>query len=224
MIRLLAFLTLAQVFSICLVGLADFLWYTSYSTGQRLYTVALVLANTGLGIQLIRRNYAILAGKPANESLANSLRIGYQLFILLALYKTYGLTMNGRYLSFPVEQFAIPAFGIIGLIVCLGLSQRKLNSSLLAFAPLSGANLRSRLDRVMAGLLSFGIVALILGETKAFMDGRDFILAHPGFSEGLPFALSYTLHNQQLLSWLACLLVLSLPFWASSEPKTYFHE
>jgi hypothetical protein len=127
--------------------------------------------------------------------------------------------MNGRYLSFPIEQFTIPAFGVIGLIACLWLREHKLNGRVLAFDSLIGWSLQSSRDRFVAFLLSFGAIALILGETKAFMDGRDFIQAHPGFSEGLPFALSYTLHNQQLLSWLTCLVTLSLPFWTNSRSK-----
>jgi len=219
LIRMLAFFTLAQVFSVCLVTLADFLWYTSYSTWQRLYTVALVIANTILGALLLERGSDILIDKPGSIKLANSLRAGYLIFILLALYKTYGLAMNGRYLSFPIEQFAIPAFGVIGLIACLWLKERKLNGRVLAFDSLIGGNLQSRRDRFLAYLLSFGAIALILGEAKAFMDGRDFIQAHPGFSEGLPFALGYTLYNQQLLGWLACLLTLSLPFWTKHRSK-----
>ncbi|MEI8571001.1 exo-beta-1,3-glucanase [Methylomonas sp. EFPC1] len=219
LIRMLAFFTLAQVFSVCLVTLADFLWYTSYSTWQRLYTVALVIANTILGALLLERGSDILIDKPGSIKLANSLRAGYLIFILLALYKTYGLAMNGRYLSFPIEQFAIPAFGVFGLIACLWLKERKFNGRVLAFDSLIGGNLQSRRDRFLAYLLSFGAIALIFGEAKAFMDGRDFIQAHPGFSEGLPFALSYTLYNQQLLGWLACLLMLSLPFWTKHRSK-----
>ncbi len=221
LIRLLAFLALAQVFSVCLVGLADFLWYTSYSTWQRLYTAVLVMANAGLGALLIRRNFNILSDKPGSVRLATALRTGYLLFIVLALFKTYGLTVNGRYLSFPIEQFTIPVFGIFGLILCEGLRTHNLHSQTFAFDQLTGGNLRSRHDRLFAYFLNFSAVALVLGETKAFMDGRDFIQAHPGFSEGIPFALRYTLYNQQLLGWLACLVVLSLPFWTNSGQKQY---
>ncbi|AMK76579.1 MULTISPECIES: exo-beta-1,3-glucanase [Methylomonas] len=219
LIRMLTFFTIAQVFSVCLVTLADFLWYTSYSTWQRLYTTALVLANTVLGALLLQRSSDILTENPGNMKLAKSLRTGYLLFILLALYKTYGLTINGRYLSFPIEQFTIPVFGVIGLITCVWLKERKLNGRTLAFDSLIGWSLQSRRDRSVAYLLAFGAVALILGETKAFLDGRDFIQAHPGLSEGLPVALTYTLYNQQLLSWLACLISLSLPFWTNSRSK-----
>lgn len=219
--RLLVFLTLAQIFSSNLVTLADFLWYTSYSPWQRLYTGIMVVANIGLAALLVRRNYELLSNQADNLNLANGLRTAYLGFILLALYKTYGLAFAGRYLSFPVEQFSIPAIGIIGLMLCQWLNQRHVNKHLLAFDQLSGGNLHSHRDRFIAYFLSIGIVALVLGETKAFMDGQDFILAHPGFSAGLPFALSYTLQNQQLLSWLSCLLVLSLPFWSNNGHKEH---
>ncbi len=219
--RLVVCLTLAQVFSACLVTLADFLWYTSYDLWQRLYTATLVLGNAALGWLLIRRNYAILTDKPACTSLAKALRSGYLLFIILALYKTYGLTVAGRYLSFPVEQFAIPAFGILGLMACQWLSRHKADSQLFSLDYLTGSNTNSPRDRLVAYFLSLSAVSLVIGEAKAFLDGRDFILAHPGFSDGLPFALSYTLYNQQLVSWLACLVVLSLPFWNNKhKPAT----
>ena len=140
-------------------------------------------------------------------------------FIVLALYKTYGLAVNGRYLSFPVEQFAIPVLGVCSLIVLSWFCQRKLSSKAIAFDYLTGWNLHSRHDRIIAYFLSFAMIVMVLGETKAFMDGNDFIQAHPGFSAGLPFALQYTFDNRQLLTWLGCLLVLSLPFWGNKANK-----
>ena len=220
LIRSIIFLFLAQVLCVCLVTLANFLWYTSYNQWQRGYTVFMVAANAWIGSLVIRRNFDILAGNPADKSLAERLRSLYLLFIVLALFKTYGLAVAGRYLSFPVEQFAIPVFGLCGLIACAWLQQRRLNGQLISLDELTGWKLHTYRDRIVAYFLSFGIVGMVLGETKAFMDGRDFIQAHPGLSEGLPFALSYTLHNQQLLVWLGCLIVLSIPFWTNVEHKT----
>ncbi len=211
-LRVLVFLTLSQVLSVCLVTLADFLWYTSYSTLQRSYTGLMVVANALLGGLLIQRYQQILADLPGTNHLAGWLRSAYLFFIALALYKTYGLAVSGRYLSFPLEQFAIPAIGIIGLIVCLWLRQGRLSGQF-GLDQLLGWPIPRRRERLIAYGLALGIVIMVLGETKAFMDGGDFILAHPGFSQGLPFALSYTLHNQQLLTWLACLFILALPFW-----------
>lgn len=219
LLRLLVFLSLTQVLSVCLITLANFLWYTSYSQWQRTYSILMVIANTALGGLLIQRCYDVLTGKPGVQQLASRLRSGYLFFILLALYKTYSLAFNGRYLSFPVEQFAIPALGVYGLAVCLWISQRQFDGQSLAFDRLIGGNMSTPRDRKIAYLLSFGVVALVLGETYAFMDGYDFIQAHPGFTEGLPVALGYTLYNQQLLTWLLCIITLSIPFWSNDAQK-----
>ncbi|WP_347988439.1 glycosyl hydrolase family 17 protein [Methylomonas sp. AM2-LC] len=212
------FLIMAQVLSVCLISLIHFLWYTSYSGWQRAYAILLIISNAYLGKLLLQRSHAILIGNGESLRLAEQLRTVYLFFIGLALYKTYGLAVNGRYLSFPVEQFLIPVIGLLSLMLFLAIQQR-FDSRLLSFDQLTGGSLHTHRDRLIAYFLSFAVVAMLLGEIKAFMDGRDFIQAHPGFSEGLPVALLYTLHNQQLLSWLACLLVLSLAFWRNIDLK-----
>jgi exo-beta-1,3-glucanase (GH17 family) len=217
--RAIVFLAIAQLFSVCLVELGDFLWYTSYSGFQRSYTLFIVLANALLAGMLVQRNIDVLDSVAGNQGTAVRLRNLYLIFIALALYKTFGLAFNGRYLSFPVEQFAIPAFGIIGMIVCQWLSLGHLKMAAVCFNRLSGWDLHSRRDRTVAYLLIFAMMGLVLGETRAFLVGRDFILAHPGLVEGLPVALGYTLKNQQLVLWLACLLVLSVPFWRNDGGK-----
>ncbi len=179
----------------------------------------MIAANTALGGLLIQRFYDVLADTPGAQQLASRLRSGYLIFILLALYKTYSLALNGRYLSFPVEQFAIPAIGVCGLMICLWIRQRRLNYQSLEFDNLIGGDLSTRRDRILVYLMGTGLIALVLGETKAFMEGHDFILEHSGFYEGLPFALGYTLHNQQLLTWLLCLSILSTPFWTNAAHK-----
>ena len=218
-IRILLFLILAQVFSVCLITLAHFLWYTSYSAWKRAYTVFMVIANSGLTGLLLQRSFALLAGQSGDQKLAERLRYLYLLFIALALYKTYGLAVAGRYLSFPIEQYTIPALGILGLYICSVLNQQGLNFRQFSFDHLTGWNLHSHRDRLAAYLLSFALVAMVVGETLAFLDGRDFIQAHPGLSAGLPFALHYTLSNQQLLAWLVCLFVLAVPFWNNVDQK-----
>lgn len=217
--RTLVFLGLAQIFSICLIELAEFLWYTSYSPLQRAYTIFIVAANAGLGTLLLRRYQHMLSGDMDAEGLAKWIRRAYLFFVLLALYKTYGLAVNGRYLSFPIEQFALPVCGIIGLVICQWLRQGRLTTEFLNFTSLSGGTVHASHDRLFAYFLSFAAVAMIVGETYAFMLGRDFIQAHPSLAEGLPIALGYTLYNQQLVSWLGCLLLLSVPFWSKTATK-----
>jgi len=217
--RVLVFLTLTQVLGVCLITLANFLWHTSYSHWQRAYTLSMIAANTALAGLLIQRFYDVLAGKPDVQQLAARLRSGYLFFILLALYKTYSLAFNGRYLSFPVEQFAIPALGICSLMICLWIRQRRLKYQILEFDSLIGADLSTRHDRILVYLISIGAIALVLGETKSFMEGHDFMLEHPFFYEGLPFALGYTFHNRQLLTWLLWLSILSVPFRTKAADK-----
>jgi len=211
--KTLVYLTLAQLLSVCLVYLATFLWYTSYSGLQRGYTVFMLLANGLLGALLLQRYLDLLNDLPTKESLARWLRNSYLFFIAVALYKTYGLAVAGRYLSFPIEQFTVPAFGIYGLMMCQFLNAHRSGFSIWVFDNLIGRALSGRRDRMIAYALAFAVLAMVLGETKAFLDGRDFIQAHPGLSAGLPVALEYTLYNRQLLLWLGCLLSLSLPFW-----------
>ena len=208
--QLLAFLTLAQLFSISLVNMADLLWATSYNLWHQCYGVFMIIANATLAAGLLTRFYAVLRNQATNKTLAKYLRISYLFFTLLAIFKTYQLALAGRYLSFPFEQFAIPVLGILGLLACFALTQHhyKIN-----FADLTGNHEHLQWERLLAYFLSFGVLAVIIGETHSFMSAYDFIQAHPNFSEGLPVALSYSLLNQQLISWLICILILSLPFW-----------
>lgn len=212
--RILAFLTLGQLLTVCLVSLADFLWFTSYSDWQRAYTVLMLTVNAGLSVCVLQRGFAILAGRAAGPILANRLRNAYLFFTVLAAYKTYALAFSGRYMSFPVEQFAIPALGVCGLIVCLWMAKGQLDRHSLGFDCLSGGHAQTSRDRFLAYVLGIGVVALVIGETSEFMASYDFIQAHPNFSEGLPVALGYALFNRQLINWALYILILSIPFWS----------
>jgi len=215
--QLAIWLIFAQLFSVCMISLADFLWYTSYSGVQRAYAIFMVAINAWLGILLTRRYADILSGQPAQKQLATWLKSIYLFFVVLGLYKTFGLAMYGRYLSFPIEQFTLPVVGVFGLVVCQRLKLIHLNQHDIGFEPLIGSSVQGSFNHWIAYSLTFSILAMIVGETNAFLVGRDFIQAHPGVSEGLKFALSYTFNNAQLVIWLGYLLVLSLPFWLNKR-------
>lgn len=207
----LVFLTLAQIISVCWVTLGDFLWYTSYSTVQRTYTLSMVVLNAALAWGVLQHCANVLARKSDDQQLALWLSRGYLAFIVLALYKTLMLSVNGRYLSFPLEQFSIPVWGVVGMLLSQSLALRRFGVTTSAFDILRGANMTAMRWRQLSYALSMAIVAMIVGETYAFMVGADFILAHPSVTEGLPVALGYTLKNQQLVSWLLTLAVLWIP-------------
>ncbi|MCQ8105310.1 glycosyl hydrolase family 17 protein [Methylomonas sp. SURF-2] len=208
--RMLVFLTLGQLFCIALVDMAWLNWRTSYSFWQQAYTVFMIIINASLADGLLRRCYDVLQQLPANKRLAKNLRASYLLFSLLAIIKTYQLAYDGRYLSFSAEQFAIPALGILGLAACFVLTRHGFKFGL---AELAGNTEKPHWQRYLAYLLCLGAPAILIGETYSFMSAYDFIQAHPDFVQGLPVALGYSLQNRQLLLWLTCILILSLPFW-----------
>ncbi|WP_367155376.1 glycosyl hydrolase family 17 protein [Methylomonas sp. HYX-M1] len=217
--KLAAFSTLALLFSICITTVARLEWYTSYDCLQRLYTATVVIGNGWLGLLLLRRYLDIFANAEPNPGLAGQLRVLYYLFIALALFKTCALAFNGRYLSFPTEQFYLPCLGLLGLIGCLSLQLQKLSTTHLDFDQLIGDYASAKRYRVLAYSLTFAATALIVGETSAFFGARDLIQAHPAFSGRLAAALNYTLTNGQLITWLLCLLVLSIPFGLKTKLK-----
>ena len=219
----LLWLAFAQLLSVCLLEMADYLWYTSYNNWQRTYSVFMITINGFLLLLLLQRAAEIVNNQSGNPALAELLRFFYLLLIGIALYHTFGLAVYGRYLSFPVEQFTIAVYGIVGLTIFINLQEKNLKLQNLKFDSLIGWKLHSHRDPVIAYFLSFAFIAMILGETLAFLDGRDFIQAHSGFSTGFPFALKYAVENQQLQQWLLSLLVLSLPFWNNSDEKIKHH-
>ncbi len=216
---LVVFLSLAQLFSVCLIHLTHLMWETSYSDWQRAYTLLMIMMNAALGGLLLNRTHAALTHSTPPVWLTRGLRYGYLLFTLLAFYKTYHLALDGRYLSFPNEQFTIPVIGILGLLVCAWLDQTKPTSAWRLSNCLIGQGSFTHYDRLLAYLLNIGIIGAVAGETYGFLSAYDFIQAHPKLSEGLPVALSYTLQNSQLILWLLCVFVLSLPFWTSRKFK-----
>ncbi|WFP51568.1 exo-beta-1,3-glucanase [Methylomonas sp. EFPC3] len=207
--KLTAYLLLIQVFSGCLVHLADLSWETSYSVWQQAYTLIMICGNAALAGLLLIQVYAAVVERAVPAPCRAALQTGYLLFMALAVAKTYLLAFDGRYLSFPVEQFTIPAVGIAALAVCRRLGDLTTNS---------GAEAGKYSGR-LAFLLGLGIFGIVAGETYSFMSAYDFIQAHPSIGEGLPVALGYTLQNRQLLAWLVCILILALPYWPKPSGK-----
>lgn len=210
-IRLAVFLASAQIFAISLVYLAVFLWYTSYSDWQRVYTILILAANGGLAVWLLQRCHDLLASHNDDAALAERLRLAYTAFAALALFKTYSLAFDGRYLSFPSEQFSVPVIGLLVLLLCRRFGRRAPGYGYWSFESLSGGHSKPR-DHFFAYGLNVGAAATVLGEVYGFLVSYDFTQAYPNLNEGLPVAASYTLQNQQLVVWLFCILILAIPF------------
>jgi exo-beta-1,3-glucanase (GH17 family) len=196
-----------------LVAAADYLWRTSYSDWQHLYAVFIIALNALTGSLVVQRAYQMLSGQADDETTGIQLYILYLLVVTLALYKTYGLAEWGRYLSFPAELAVIPVAGLLGLILIRYIIEDRFSWRALNINSLLGNPVINIMrDRLAGFALVFIGLAMIYGETRAFMLGRDLILAYPDFYQRLKLSVMFTLGNGQLLIWLACLAVLALPF------------
>ncbi|GAB4254288.1 MAG: hypothetical protein Kow0065_01140 [Methylomicrobium sp.] len=188
------------------------LWQTAYSGSRRIYVLTIAMINLLTAVLLLERAIQMLSEKPAAMRVARDLDRLYLLMMGVALYKTYGLAMNGRYLDFPNAEFALPVVGILGLALCHVLSTKRV-LPVPAVCELFGVSRSLIPPRVSAGLLLFAAIGLLVGETNAFMVGRDFIAAYPDIGQRLPKAVYYTLINRQLLLWLGCLTLLAFFYW-----------
>lgn len=213
-LQLMIILGLLQLFSSLLTFASDELWYSSYSFGQRLHAVFMMALNALIGGLILQRSYNCMTSHVDNTHLGTRLYTLYWVITVLAVYQTFGLATNGRYLGFPSEWLYLPVAGLFALILLSIAKERKL--SWCAFdinRLLENPGIYYKRDRMAGVALVFIGIALIIGETKAFMVGNDFILAYPDVTQRLQMALSYTLTNDQLLIWLACLILLAVPFW-----------
>ena len=210
--RLAFFLAFAQLLSFLLPNMLENLWYTSYSDWQRFQTLLIVGLNTILAGLILQRGYGLLANRTANPKFGAWIYTLYIVFAGYAVYKTFGLAINGRYISFPIVAVYTPVAGMLGLMFFSYIAERPWPLSNIEINRLAG-HLKAKADhdKILGyALLIVGLI-LVIWETKAFIVSRDFILAYPNVAERIGVAFVYTVTNCQLMIWLMCLVVLSLP-------------
>ena len=215
-IAMAGFLVCLQVLAVLWVNQAEFLWYTSYSNWQRLFTAIITGLNAALGGLIMQRAYGLLSGQAADLKKAAWLYTLYIMFAGFAVFKTFCLAINGRYISFPIVATIIPVVGIFALMLTRYVLERQWRA--IEFNSLIGhVNTKAHQDKWLAYALVASGVALVAGETSAFMQSRDLILAHPDFAARIGLSLIFTVSNLQLISWLGCLGVLALPLLLSGH-------
>ncbi len=218
--RLAVFLLFSQLLALLLVIMAENLWYTSYSDWQRLQTGLTVALNTLLAGLLLRRSYDLLANRMTHQKIGSWIYTLYILFTGFAVYKTFGLALNGRYISFPTISIYIPVVGIVGLMVINAIIEHSYSLKTIGINRLSGyIHTKSYQHKIVGYALLVVGIALIIRETQAFVESRDFILAYPNVIERIRVALVFSVTNYQLLEWLMCLFVLSLPLLINGTKK-----
>jgi uncharacterized membrane protein YdcZ (DUF606 family) len=220
--RMLAFIVFAQVLSSLLVSQSEFLWYTSYKDWQREVTLLIVGLGVLLSGLLLRRSLELLAGReltitPALAKLMNKeslSRASHSIIIAFAgygFYQSYLLTLNGRYISFPVEACYIPVVGLVGLFLINCFIKKQWTLKNIELNALLGYNnyyaLQDKILGCLLVVLSFGV---IIGEIRGFILCEDFIISYPSIINRIGIVALYTFANIQLVTWLACLAVFYL--------------
>ncbi|MGR9013791.1 MAG: glycoside hydrolase family 17 protein [Gammaproteobacteria bacterium] len=218
--RLAVFLLFSQLLALLLTSMTENLWYTSYSDWQRLQTGLTVVLNTLLAGLILRHSYDLLANRMPSPKVGSWIYTLYILFTGFAVYKTFGLALNGRYISFPTISVYIPVMGIIGLMVINSIIEHSYSLKTIGINRLSGyIHTKSYQHKIMGYALLVVGIALIIRETQAFVESRDFILAYPDAIERIRVALVFSVTNYQLLEWLMCLFILSLPLLINGNKK-----
>lgn len=213
-----ALLVFLQVLTVLWVNQIELLWYTSYSDWQRLWVVIIVALNAVLGGLVFQRGYGLLTGQTATPKLAMGLYTIYMLFTGYAVFKTFSLAINGRYISFPIEAATIPVIGMVGLMLARYFTGGTKSFAAFELNDLIGyVNDKASQGKIMGYALLVTGGALIVGETYDFFASRDLILDHPEFSNRLGIAFNYTVTNRQLLTWLGCLIILALPLLVGNK-------
>jgi len=216
--RLAFFLLFSQVLALLLADMAESLWYTSYSDWQRFQTILTVGLNASLAGLILQRGYGLLANRAANPKFGAWIYTLYIIFAGFAIYKTFGLALNGRYISFPTASVYIPVVGIFGLMIISYIIERPRSLTFIEINKLVGhLNTKADQDKIIGYALLAMSLTLTIWETKAFIVSRDFILAYPNIAERVGIAFIFSATNYQLLVWLTCLAVLTLPLLVSGH-------
>ena len=216
--RIAFFLLFSQLLTVLLADMAETLWYTSYSDWQRLQTIVTIGLNAVLAGLILQRGHDLLAHKTANLKFGAWIYILYILFAGFAVYKTFGLALNGRYISFPTVAVYIPVVGMLGLMIISYITESAWSLKAVEINRLAGhRNSKADQDKIMGYALLAVAMTLIIWEAKAFMISRDFVLAYPNVGERIGVAFVFSVTNYQLALWLMCLAILALPLLVSGN-------
>jgi exo-beta-1,3-glucanase (GH17 family) len=214
-LRLAGFIGFTQLLAALLVNQAGDLWYTSYSALQRGQSAFLIGLSAALGGLLVRRALELLSAQSGGAALSLWLRYLFLAFVALAVYKSLGLALNGRYLSIPYPLTAIAVAGVLGLAAIRYFTEGRSLAKALEFSELMGeAPISAKCSSLISNTLGFIGLVLIAAETAAIMSGPEYIAAYPLFADRIVPAFMSTLTQSQMLGWamLLAAYIFTLPF------------
>ena len=217
--RLLFFLCFLQVLSSLLAWQISYSWYTSFDNWQRFKTLVGNLLNIIIAILMIDRVADLLVGG-GRFKLGALLSMAVTVVILFALYKTYVLAVDGRYISFPFEFTLISIAGLLGLFTARCLINRKLSVNELSMNRLlKDHKFKSRRNRTLCWVILAGIAGLIAGTAGHHLLTKSAIADFPVFSDRLSYAFSAAFANRGLPGVSVFMAIVALIFYNNRTNK-----
>ena len=198
------------------------LWSTSYTLLQRFVTVLIIIASSLFAGLILQRCYDLLRQQTTHPKLSIALYKLFMLFAGYAIFKSAWLSVDGRYVSFPIVDESIPVLGLIALML-INYFVAPLHSlqNIAVSKLLNISEYQFSTHKKMLYALVITTFTMIIGEVIVFFLSQDLILAYPEITKRLLISFEFTLTNYQLLGWLGCLLVLTTPIYISVKQIPY---
>ena len=200
-LRLVIFLGFTQLLSALLVSQICGHWYTSYNPIERLHALLISGLSVLLATLILQHTLAMLRHQISTKT---GIWIHYLMlaFVAIALYRSQGLALSGRYLSIPYPVTYIPVAGLLGFKLIrhwvkghnLSLAPEINDLFGIQFLPTQWLKSVSLILAVTAGL----VIAI---ETVVVMNGSNYEQAYPFLTDRIYGAFMETTHYSQLMGW-----------------------
>lgn len=200
-LRLVIFLGFTQLLSALLVSQICGHWYTSYNPIERLHALLISGLSVLLATLILQHTLSMLRHQISTKT---GIWIHYLMlaFVAIALYRSQGLALSGRYLSIPYPVTYIPVAGLLGFKLIrhwvkghnLSLAPEINDLFGIQFLPTQWLKSVSLILAVAAGL----VIAI---ETVVVMKGSNYEQAYPFLTDRIYGAFMETTHYSQLMGW-----------------------
>jgi exo-beta-1,3-glucanase (GH17 family) len=144
-------------------------------------------------------------------------RLCVELGAVYALGWSVMLFYDGRYRDIPEFDFCLPVGGVLVLGVVNMIQGLNAREAWSLEGMLPGRH--SRFTVLLGWALVAGALISVISEGWALAIGRDFVVAHPTFSEQLPYLLKGLVWNREMDLWSAMQLLWAAPFLLARPPQ-----
>lgn len=192
-------------------------WWLAYDWSGLAWAFLRIGLHSALGIILIQAATAVAEDRSLGDTWS---RWGERLVVMYAsaaIVDTMIIFVAGRYRDIPVLEFLVPSFGLwfFAALRRHGAGYNWVEAiavGRLFVTPTQEGGFS------LAKIYTLGLWASAflgpLSEAVALSLGDDFVHAHPHLSDQMPLLIHALWANEEMLTWSAMLIVLSLPFLA----------